>query len=253
VNPVNMVQGAGGGQIFVLNQGDSTHPASVTVLAPTTLGVVKTLMPSDGLGLNPIYATSSVDGSYVFVVTQGDGVNPGTLDILTGGASPAVAASVPLGVKPTFSYLDPHLNRLYVTNTGDNTVSVFDASNVNIANSPPIPSLTAPVAVGTAPAGIAALQNGSRFYVANSGSNNVSVVSATSFAVLTTIPVGVNPTFVAADPTSTKVYVTNQNSFSTSVIQTVNDTVSVAIAAPPQDPNCTGSCTRQQPMMVVTQ
>src|ERR1019366_4715793 len=174
--PINMVQAAGGGQIFVLTQGDSTNPSAVTVLDPTSLAVVnKPLTSADGLGLNPVYATSSVDGSYIFVVTQGDGVNPGTLDILTGGATPAVAASVQLGVKPTYSYLDPHLNRLYVTNTGDNTVSIFDASNVNVANSPPIPSLAAPVLVGTAPAGIAALQDGSRFYVANSGSNNVSV------------------------------------------------------------------------------
>jgi YVTN family beta-propeller protein len=251
-NPINMVQAAGGGQIFVLNQGDS----SVTVLDPTTLAVVKggTLTSADGLGLNPVYATSSVDGSYIFVVTQGDGVNPGVLDILTPGTPPAVAKkSVPLGVKPTYSYLDPHLNRLYVTNTGDNTVSVFDTSNVNLANSPPIPSLSPPVVVGTAPTGIAALQDGSRVYVANSGSNDVSVVSATSFAVLKTTAVGVNPIFVAADPTSTKVYVTNQGSFSTSVIQTVNDTVAATIAAPPQVPGCTTSCALQQPTMVVTQ
>ena len=113
--------------------------------------MVTTLTSANGLGLNPVYATSSVDGSYIFVVTQGDGVNPGTLDILTTGATPSVAASVPLGVKPTYSYLDPHLNRLYVTNTGDNTVSVFDASNVNTSNSPPIPSLTAPVVSGYRP------------------------------------------------------------------------------------------------------
>jgi YVTN family beta-propeller protein len=249
VNPVNMVQAAGGGQIFVLNQGDN----SVTVLNSGTLAVVKTLMPSDGIGLNPVYATSSVDGSYIFVVTQGDGVNPGALDILTPGTPPTVAAPVLLGVNPTYSYLDPHLNRLYVTNTGDNTVSVFDASNVNVANSPPIPSLAPPVLVGTAPTGIAALQDGSRVYVANSGSNNVSVVSATSFAVLKTIAVGVNPIFVAADPTSTKVYVANQGGSSTSVIQTVNDSVSATIAAPAQDPACTASCALQQPIMVLTQ
>ncbi|HZL70678.1 MAG TPA: hypothetical protein VFC29_25485, partial [Candidatus Limnocylindrales bacterium] len=141
VNPVNMVQAAGGGQIFVLNQGDN----SVTVLNSGTLAVVKTLMPSDGIGLNPVYATSSVDGSYIFVVTQGDGVNPGALDILTPGTPPTVAAPVLLGVNPTYSYLDPHLNRLYVTNTGDNTVSVFD---VNIASPPPIPPLAPPVVVG---------------------------------------------------------------------------------------------------------
>ena len=249
VNPVNMVQAAAGGQIFVLNQGDN----SVTVLNSGTLAVVKTLMPSDGIGLNPVYATSSVDGSYIFVVTQGDGVNPGALDILTPGTPPTVAAPVLLGVNPTYSYLDPHLNRLYVTNTGDNTVSVFDASNVNVANSRPIPSLAPPVLVGTAPTGIAALQDGSRVYVANSGSNNVSVVSATSFAVLKTIAVGVNPIFVAADPTSTKVYVANQGGSSTSVIQTVNDSVSATIAAPAQDPACTASCALQQPIMVLTQ
>ncbi len=253
VNPVNMVQAAAGGQIFVLNQGDNMGQGSVSVLDPTTLEVVKTLNPSDGLGINPVYATSSVDGSYIFVVTQGDGVNPGALDILKPGTPPTVAASVPLGVNPTYSYLDRHLNRLYVTNTGDNTVSVFDASNVNVANMPPILSLSAPVAVGSAPTGIVALQDGSRFYVANSGSNNVSVVSATSFAVLKTIDVGVTPTFIAAEPASTKVYVTNQGSSSTSVIQTVNDTVKATIAAPAQDPNCTASCALQQPVMILTQ
>ena len=161
---------------------------------------------------------------------------------------------MPLGVKPTFAYVDPNLNRLYVTNAGDNTVDVFDASNVNPSNSPPIPSLSAPIAVGTSPNCVTALANGTRFYVANSGSNNVSVVSATSFAVLRTVPVGTNPVFVAADPTSTKVYVINQTSFSTSIIQTVNDTVTVAIKAPAQDPTCTGSCAAAgEPIMVVTQ
>jgi YVTN family beta-propeller protein len=253
LDPINMVQAAKGGQVFVLNQGDNMGQGSVSVLDPATLDLVKTLNPADGLGVNPVYATSSVDGSYIFVVTQGDGVNPGALDILTPGPTPAVAASVPLGVRPTYSYLDTHLNRLYVTNAGDNTVSVFDASNVNVANMPPIPSLSAPVAVGTAPSGIAALQDGSRFYVVNSGSNDVTVVSATSFAVLKTIAVGVGPSFVAADPGSTKVYVTNPGSFNTSIIQTVNDTVTATIAAPPQDPTCTSSCALQQPTMVVTQ
>jgi YVTN family beta-propeller protein len=253
LNPINMIQAASGGQIFVLNQGDNMGQGSVSVLDPVTLDLVKTLNPADRLGLNPVYATSSVDGSYIFVVTQGDGVHPGALDILTPGTTPAVAASVPLGVRPTYSYLDAHLNRLYVTNAGDNTVSVFDASNVNVANSPPIPSLSPPVAVGTAPAGIVALKDGTRFYVVNSGSNDVTVVSATSFAVLKTVAVGVGPTFVAADPGSTKVYVANPGSFSTSIIQTVNDTVSATIAAPAQDPACTASCALQQPMMVVTQ
>ena len=81
-----MVQAAAGGQVFVLNQGDNMGQGSVSVLDSSTLAVVKTLNPSDGLGINPVYATSSVDGTYIFVVTQGDGVNPGDrvmVDIFT--------------------------------------------------------------------------------------------------------------------------------------------------------------------------
>src|ERR1019366_3920324 len=69
LNPINMVQAASGGQVFVLNQGDNLGQGSVSVLDPATLDLVKTLNPVDGLGLNPVYATSSVDGSYIFVVT----------------------------------------------------------------------------------------------------------------------------------------------------------------------------------------
>ena len=71
VNPVNMVQAANGGQIFVLNQGDNGGQGSISVLTAGTLAVVKTLNPAMELGLNPVYATSSVDGTYIFVVTPG--------------------------------------------------------------------------------------------------------------------------------------------------------------------------------------
>ena len=58
LNPINMVQAAGGGQIFVLNQGDNMGQGSVTVLDAGTLALVTTLTPADGLGLNPVYATA---------------------------------------------------------------------------------------------------------------------------------------------------------------------------------------------------
>jgi DNA-binding beta-propeller fold protein YncE len=82
------------------------------------------------------------------------------------------------------------------------------------------------------------------------------VLSASSFATLKTVAVGVNPVFVASEPTSTKIYATNFGSYSTSIIQTVNDTVTLALPAPPQDPNCvptTGQCALQQPFMVLSQ
>ena len=246
VNPIAMVQAAGGGRLYVINQGDN----SVSAFDPASQSVVTIFTMANGIGLNPVFLTSSADGAYIFVVAAGDGVNPGTLSIISTG-NYSVVPSVSLGVRPTFAFFDPTLVRLYVTNGGSNTVSIFDGSNVNINNSPPIPLLgTTPV--GANPVSVTALPNGTRFFVASSGSNNVTDASATSFAVLNTIPlpVGSNPVWIASEPTSTKIYVANQST--TSVIQTLNDAVAVNIPAPAQNSTCTSSCALQQPVMIIT-
>jgi len=246
-NPIAMLQAAGGKQIYVISEGDN----SVCVYDPSTQSFVATFTtPANGLGLNPVFLASSADGSYIFVVTEGDGVNPGALDIIATD-NYSILPSVPLGVKPTFAYFDPNLVRLYVTNSGSNTVSVFDASNVNVKGSSAIP-LLATANVGTTPVSVTALPNGTRFFVANSGSSTVTDVSATSFAVLNTIPLpaGANPVWIASEPTSSKVYVANQSSIT--IIQTANDAVAATVAAPAQNPNCTSSCALQQPVMIIT-
>ena len=241
-----MVQTAGAGGVYVINQGDN----SVWVYDPIAQTISAKFSMASGIGLNPVFLTSTADGAYIFVVTQGDGINPGALNIIS-VSNYKVVPSVPLGIKPTFAYFDPKLVRLYVTNTGSNTVSVFDASNVNINGSPAMPLLGV-TPVGTAPVSVTALPNGTRFFVANSGSNNVTDASATSFAVLNTIPLppGANPVWIASEPTSSKVYVANQSSIS--IIQTVNDAITANIPAPAQNPNCTSSCALQQPVMIIT-
>ncbi len=103
---------------------------------------------------------------------------------------------------------------------------------------------------------VTALPNGLSVYVANSASNDVSVVSATSFGVVATVPVGQNPVFIASEPTSTKVYTANAGGGNISIIQTVNNTVSVTMPAPQQDPNCdpkVTTCPLQRPQMIITQ
>lgn len=246
-NPIGLVQSSADDYIYVLNQGDN----NVSVFNPAGPAIAGTITLPSGQQ-NPVSATTSGDGNWVFIVTQGDGVNPGALDIISAGAT-TVAASVPLGVKPTYSIVDTNLNRLYVANSGDNTVSVFDTSNVNVSNSPAIP-LLATVPVGTDPIGIAALPDGSRFYVANAGSNDVTVVSANSFSPLTTVPLpaGANPVWIASEPTSTKVYIADKGTSETTVIQTSNNTVAQNIPAPSQIIGCT-VCALQQPVMIVTQ
>lgn len=247
LNPVALVQSPSSGFIYVVNQGDS----SVTVFNPAGPSVVGVITMANGLGQDPVSVTVSADGVWIFVVTQGDGVHPGSLDIIS-SSSASIAGTAPLGVQPAFSMVDTNTNRLYVANTVDNTVSVFDASNV--ASGPPatIP-LLATVPVGRGPIGIAALPDGSMFYVANSGSDNVTVVSGNSFSPLATValPAGANPMWIASEPTSTKIYVADYGTFETTIINTVNNTVAQNILAPSQITNC-NICALQQPVMIVS-
>ena len=250
VNPGPIAELPFGGKVYVANQGDD----SISVYDPASQAIVATITAANGLHQNPAYLVASADGVYVFVVCQGNGSSPGVLDIIN-TATDTIGGSVPLGLSPSYGYLDTVLNRLYVTNTGSNSVSVFDVSNVILAANPPIPTL-ATVNVGSGPVSVTALPNGLSVYVANSISNDVSVVNASNLSVVGTIPVGQNPVFIASEPTSTKVYTANNGGGTISIIKTVNNTVTITMPAPQQDPNCnpqTSSCPLQRPQMIVTQ
>jgi YVTN family beta-propeller protein len=250
VNPGPIVQLPNAGKIYVANEGDNT----ISVINPVSQSVTATITQAGGLHQNPVALAASSDGVFVFVVCQGNGTGPGSLEILYTGTD-AISASIPLGVGSTSEFLDTHLNRLYVTNTGSNTVTVFDVSNVTLGVNPAIPTL-ATVNVGSAPVSVTALANGLTFYVANSGSNNVSAISATGFSLVATIPVGQNPQFIASDPTSSKVYTANAGGGNISIISAANNSVSVTMPAPQQDPNCNpqaSSCPLQRPQMILTQ
>jgi YVTN family beta-propeller protein len=83
--------------------------------------------------------------------------------------------------------------------------------------------------VGTAPAAVTVLPDGSRAYVANSGSGTVSVISSLSNSVSRTITVGADPTHIAASSDSSKVAVLKAGANSVTTINTANDTVSVTL------------------------
>src|ERR1044072_3646528 len=64
-----------------------------------------------------------------------------------------------------------------------------------------------------------------RAYVANSGSNTVSVLDAVSHAVVATIPVGQQPSGVAVNAAGTRAYATNRADGTVSVIDTSTNAV----------------------------
>ncbi|MEV7471811.1 IPT/TIG domain-containing protein [Streptomyces kronopolitis] len=84
--------------------------------------------------------------------------------------------------------------------------------------------------MGSTPYGIAVDPSGLRVYVANQGSNTLSVIDTLSDAVLATIPVGAAPTGVAVAPTGLEAYVTNRDSNTLSVINTATNTVAANLS-----------------------
>ena len=165
-HPVAMVETPDAVNLYVLNQGTNT----VTDLSPQDLTTLATIP----VGNTPAWAAARPDNRRVYVVTQGDG-QLYTIRTDTNAVIPGSPQSV--GVAgANFVLFDKSLNRLYVTNPNAGAVYVFDATT-----HPPTPIGTASGAItipppapctGTtcspvAPVSVAALPDGSRFYVAS--------------------------------------------------------------------------------------
>jgi YVTN family beta-propeller protein len=66
-------------------------------------------------------------------------------------------------------------------------------------------------------------------YVANSGSNTVAVINATTNSLITTVPVGASPAGLAITPNNAFVYVANSADDTVSVIETATGTVTLTV------------------------
>jgi YVTN family beta-propeller protein len=75
---------------------------------------------------------------------------------------------------------------------------------------------------------VAVSPDGSKVYVANAGSNNVSVIATVTDTVIDTVNVGEGPQGIAVSPDGSKVYVVNDVSDTVSVIATATNTVTGA-------------------------
>ncbi|MEW8428635.1 MAG: YncE family protein, partial [gamma proteobacterium symbiont of Ctena orbiculata] len=86
----------------------------------------------------------------------------------------------------------------FVTNQGDDSVSVIDLSSLR---------RTASIKVGSKPAGIAVSSNGRRIYVTNPESRDVYLLDGVEFKALTRKALGKGPLGIALSPDDTRVYV----------------------------------------------
>jgi len=120
------------------------------------------------VGSEPVWVVARADSQRVYLLTQGSGQLV-TIDTATDTVLPGTLS---VGAGANFIFYDPHLNRLYVTNPVTATVYVFSATGG--ANDTPsqlsafsMNGTNAPCPAGCSPASVAALLDGSRFYVAS--------------------------------------------------------------------------------------
>jgi YVTN family beta-propeller protein len=187
-------------KLYVANQGDSLNPngsvssLNIADLAPNTV--------TGFAGKNPVWVVARGDSQKMYVLTQGDGQLV-TIDV----ATDTVTSSLPVGAGANFIFFNPTLNRLYVTNPVTSTLYVFSDTGgispvTNAVSDIPVQLAAISFALGSAPCptgpsacfpvSVAALLDGSRFYVASyqtASSCPDPVVGASSACVIPTLTV----------------------------------------------------------------
>ena len=219
---------------------------TVTVpVSPARVTVDSQFAPSLGT------APAGVDMNYrrAWIVNQADG----TMSIIEvpGGYT---VATLPVGTSPTS--VAWNFDYAWVTNQGSNTVSVIDlvynpgatqtlsgfhqptdvlldypgivfvsnkGNGTVVAIHPQTKQVLRTFQVGQSPTKMAL--TGVHLYVANSGSNSVSMIDLDTNTVSAPIPVGVNPSGLTVSPDGKWVYVTNRGSNTVSVINAATNTI----------------------------
>jgi YVTN family beta-propeller protein len=224
-------------KVYVANEDGGT----VSVLDALSFKVLATVR----VGKMPHNVQVSPDGKAVWVTNQGEAGQAdddaahqamsksehevmrraGAVWLIDTG-SHAVVARVTVGMHPAHVVLSPDGRIAYVTNGGDNTVSVIDASTQRRVST---------IAVGKFPHGIRVSPDGKQAYVANLKGGTVSVIDTASQKEVAQIPVGKGPAQVGFTPDGRLAFVSLSEENAVAVIDPVTRTIlrRIAVGAVP--------------------
>lgn len=265
--PVMIAANGNGNQVYVINHSDN----NVSVIGTADNAFVKNI----AVGAQPIWGVMSDDANDVFVVNQGDG----TMSVIDTALNQVIATinlnglGASAALKSNFAFYDNVRKRVYVTNPGDNSVTVIKADSINLATGT-LPQFLAKVSVSGSPISVAAIADGTRAYaaLANCGpsvinhtnllanlsactGNQVAVIDVIGMVQSKLITVGSGVVSVAAATDGTRVYAANSHDGNISIIRTSTDSEVLRMNAPLQNLSCSNpsSCpaTAQTPFQVV--
>ncbi|MBO0910318.1 MAG: beta-propeller fold lactonase family protein [Acidobacteria bacterium] len=193
VQPSEMVTSPDGKTIFLVNSG-----GTVTAYTINQNGTLTAAGSGANAGQLPVALAVDPTGKFLFVANQGtlSDASSGTISVFSiSGASLAEVAGSPFptgitgqvaGTGPSAVAVSPAGNFLYVANQFSNTVQSFSFDSTGAL------SLIGTYTAGTAPSGLAFSRcagvtattatcpaaDGNNLFVANAGSNNISIFSA---------------------------------------------------------------------------
>jgi YVTN family beta-propeller protein len=161
----------------------------------------------------------------------------------------SVSTIAKTGLAPVHANFLPNGSKIYVANSGEDTVSSIATATATSATTISLPQLcNTGGCVPSVPVFVSSTENG-KMYVANSGNGTVAVINATSDVVVNTVAVdptfagsplpapnpAANPVALAELPNGFKIYSVNQGNRMVTSISTVDDTVlaNISITASP--------------------
>ena len=161
---------------------------------------------------------------FIISVTTNGPLDPGSASRIDVSGD-TYSGSFKTGVVPAHAALTVNGNKLYVANTGEDTVSVNNVASPTVVSTIGLATGSQPVFVHTT--------ESANMYVANYGNGTVSQINTTSDAVVNTVSVGNHPVALAELPSGQKLYAVNQGSGTVSSINFVGFSVGKTIPVGP--------------------
>ncbi|WP_170299090.1 putative Ig domain-containing protein [Larkinella terrae] len=198
------------------------NPCSITMAAPAsqTLCAGRTTAPIPFTGNGTLYRWTNSNPSIGLPASGTGTIDSFTALNTTSSTQTATITVTPLGQGPTLAYIINNNHPDYSDRVPSYLSIINTATNTVLPNTIP---------VGSYPSGLSVSPNGTRIYVANFLSNNVTVIDAITQTVLTTIEGVDSPTGLNVTPDGTQVYVANFNTSTVSVIDVATNKVTATI------------------------
>jgi YVTN family beta-propeller protein len=190
--------------VYVANGADGT----VTVIDAGSNNATSTV----GVGTFPQQIAINPVTNRIYVSNTGGPDIPGTTVTVIDAASGNSTATVNAGTSPYAIAVNTVTDKIYVagisTGITPDSVTIIDGATNG----------TSSVTVGAGAQAVAIDSGLNKVYVANTNSNNVTVIDAGNSNAVTTVPTGFSPIAIAINATTHKVYVTDNTGASVTVI-----------------------------------